>query len=348
MKEEPITETRAGRTARCAACLVLCICLSMQVQLQTMALQAASVQQDDKKAVSTDLNQASVFLKQSQPHVCTLTSCAMMLRRAALLSGSKDWQAVTEQSIRKDAWVEGVGLKWSFTAAGFCVAQQALSSKTELVNMLQQHPEGIVIYNTYKPHAILITDYTDGVFYCSDPSIGSPYGRYPVAQASITVESASRCWYIKSQPGTAKFADTITYKANNLTYQILNDEERTVVCTGAVKDKKSVVVPASVTINNHKYEVVQIAANAFAESEKLKNITIGQNVASIGKEAFSQCSKLKMVKVQSEHLQEIGADAFADVHKAVQIIFLSTEQMEKFAVLLSGASVPETASIIVQ
>lgn len=346
MKEEPITITRAGRTARCIACLVLCICLSMQVQMQTIALQAAAVQQDKKEAVSMDLNHDSVFLKQSQPHVCTLTSCAMMLRRAALLSGNQDWNKVTEQSIRKDAWAEGVGLKWNFTAAGFQVAQQALSSKSELINLLKSHPEGIVIYNTYKPHAILITDYTDGVFYCSDPSAGSPYGRYPVAQASITIESASRCWYIK--PGAAGFTDTMTYKANNLTYRILDHTQRTVACTGAVKDKKVIVVPDVVKIKGEEYEVVQIAANAFAESEKLKDITIGLNVSSIGQEAFSQCSKLKTVKVRADHLEEIGENAFEKVHKAIQIIFLSTEQMERFAVLLNGTSVPQTASIIVQ
>ncbi len=107
-------------------------------------------------------------------------------------------------------------------------------------------------------------------------------------------------------------------------------------------------MPDVVKIKGEEYEVVQIAANAFAESEKLKDITIGLNVSSIGQEAFSQCSKLKTVKVRADHLEEIGENAFEKVHKAIQIIFLSTEQMERFAVLLNGTSVPQTASIIVQ
>ena len=139
------------------------------------------------------LNGKDVFLKQSQARVCTLAASAMMIRRAAMLSGNADWKQITEQSIRKSAWSEGSGLKWSFKAAGITVAHKTLSSKKELISLLDKHPEGIVIYNSRKPHAILITDYTDGVFYCSDPANNKPQGRYPVSQASITVESAGRC-----------------------------------------------------------------------------------------------------------------------------------------------------------
>ena len=39
-----------------------------------------------------------------------------------------------------------------------------------LIQLLAEHPEGIVLYDRRQPHAVLLTDYTDGVFYCSDPA----------------------------------------------------------------------------------------------------------------------------------------------------------------------------------
>ena len=42
--------------------------------------------------------------------------------------------------------------------------------KAVLIQLLAEHPEGIVLYDRRQPHAVLLTDYTDGVFYCSDPA----------------------------------------------------------------------------------------------------------------------------------------------------------------------------------
>lgn len=181
--------------------LCLAICLSMTTQSVPASAAQAVLPQDTAAVTFAQLNASEVFLKQSQSRVCTLTASTMMIRRAAMLSGSQDWRQITEQYVRKYAWAEKTGLKWNFTAAGITVAQKTLSSKNELIQMLGEHPEGVVIYNTAKPHAILVTDYTNGVLYCSDPSNDKPGGRYPIAQASITVESAGRCWYVKNPVG---------------------------------------------------------------------------------------------------------------------------------------------------
>lgn len=142
-------------------CLLLCACLLIPMVFNTITASAA---ENGKAVTFAQLNDESVFLKQSQAHVCTLTSCAMMLRRAAMLSGDTEWDKITEQSVRKYAWAQGTGLKWNFKVSGFTVAHKSLASKNELVKLLGKHPEGIVIYNPRKPHAVLVTDYTDGVF----------------------------------------------------------------------------------------------------------------------------------------------------------------------------------------
>lgn len=195
---------RLSGIARLCVCMACCFCMLFQMVTCESVVLAA----DGQASVTFwQLNDPAVFLKQSQSRVCTLTSSAMMIRRTAMLMGNEDWQQITEQSIRREAWSEGTGLKWDFTTYGITVVHKTLASKDELIRMLEQHPEGIVIYNARKPHAVLVTDYTDGVFYCSDPSNDMPAGRYPIAQASITVESAARCWYVK-QPSVTVVKDS--------------------------------------------------------------------------------------------------------------------------------------------
>lgn len=345
--------TKNRRGIKTGILCIICFTFFCSLILQTVSGRAETKneQQAEEKTIVTfsELNDKEVFLKQSQAHVCTLTASAMMVRRAAMLSGNKDWKQITEQSVRKYAWTEKTGLKWNFTAAGITVTHKLLSSKSELIRLLDKHPEGVVIYNSRQPHAILVTDYTDGILYCSDPSNDKPSGRYPIGQASITAESASRCWYVK-KPVDLKVvkedADQLfDQTAGDLTYRILDEQAKTVICTGlASADSTVVTVPDKVTINGTEYQVVQIAEGAFANSENLKELTIEANVAAIEQKAFYQCKKLKKVTIHANKLQKIGTDAFAQIHKKAQILIVG-EQMETFAALLTGTSVPVTATV---
>lgn len=346
--EEKHTGWKAQTIKKYVICLIFCMGLIMQA-VPCKADTAMAGQGEERAAVAfSELNADEVFLKQSQMRVCTLTSSTMMVRRAAMLSGNKGWRQITEQSVRKDAWAEKTGLKWNFTAAGITVTHKALASKNELISMLGRHPEGVVIYNSRKPHAILVTDYTEGIFYCSDPSNDRPTGRYPIAQASITVESASRCWYVKSPANlTVSMEDAalaLEHRAGNLAYRVLDAQEKTVACVGRASEDAVLTIPDTVTIHGVVYQVAQIAEGAFANSDKLKEIMVGENVAVIGQRAFYQCKKLQKITIHAAKLQEIGTDAFAQIHKKAQILVVGS-QMEIFAGLLAGASLPVTATV---
>ncbi len=153
-------------------------------------------------ALAVDLNiDAGFYFKQSRGGTCTLTSAAMMLRRRAYLDGMNDWVDVTENSVRSTAW--SGGLSHSFTYKSMQVGYNTLpsnkSEKTEvLIQLLNEHPEGIVLYDRSQPHAVLLTDYTNGVFYCSDPAGNISAGRVPLSSASISIGSSSCYWYIVS------------------------------------------------------------------------------------------------------------------------------------------------------
>ena len=153
-----------------------------------------------------ELNQDGVFLKQERSGTCTLASTAMMLRRAAMRRGDVDWSQITEQACREAFWINGVGLPHRFTYDGMTVSHGRLpgggANRQILSDMLAQHPEGIVIHATGVPHAVLLTDCIDGVFYCADPAQSYPLGRIPVDQAYGTrVENSFAYWSVVATEG---------------------------------------------------------------------------------------------------------------------------------------------------
>ena len=165
-------------------------------------------------ALAVDLNvDAGFYFKQSRGGTCTLASAAMMLRRRAYFDGRTDWVDVTENSVRSTAWSNG--LAHSFTYREMQVAYATLPSnhqeKTQLlIQLLAQHPEGIVLYDRTQPHAVLLTDYTNGVFYCSDPAGNISSGRIPLTSSSVSIAQASCYWYVSSDHnGAALQADDL-------------------------------------------------------------------------------------------------------------------------------------------
>ena len=153
-------------------------------------------------ALAVDLNvDAGFYFKQSRGGTCTLASAAMMLRRRAYFDGLDGWVDVTENSVKSTAWSGGLSHSFTYNAmhVGYATLPSGTAAKTEaLIQILQEHPEGIVLYDRTQPHAVLLTDYTDGVFYCSVPSNGVSAGRVPLSSASISISGASCYWYITS------------------------------------------------------------------------------------------------------------------------------------------------------
>ena len=92
----------------------------------------------------------------------------------------------------------------------------------------------------------------------------------------------------------------------------------------------SVTVPDTVTIGGKKYKVAGIAPNAFLNQKKLKKITIGRNIKTIGKKAFYGCRNLKKVSVLTTKLKKktVGKKAFAKIHKKAVV---TVPKKRKFA-----------------
>ena len=170
---------------------ILMTVLMMVTMLPTVAM----------AATFEEINQQEVFLTQENNGTCTLASTAMMLRRTAMLRGDQDWQSITEASCREAFWIGGRGLPYKFQYDGMKVAHGRLpggeANRQILIDMLKEHPEGIVLHAPGVPHAVLLTDYTDGVFYCSDPAPNKPDDRIPIDQAHGTrIENSYKYWAV--------------------------------------------------------------------------------------------------------------------------------------------------------
>lgn len=170
------------------------------------------------------INQGEVFLKQEQRRTCTLASATMMLRRRAILDNNDCWRSITETAVRKVAWRSG--LKYKFDYLGMYVKTLGLCSngycteeeKTNyFISSLKNHPEGIVIYNHGKPHAVLLTDYDERThtFYCADPASGAKSGRIPLSECTIPgktqgekINAIAQVWFIEENKNQKKLEST--------------------------------------------------------------------------------------------------------------------------------------------
>ena len=93
----------------------------------------------------------------------------------------------------------------NITQVNFETKATTASKKKKLISMIEQHPEGVAIYSKYggKAHAVLLTDYTDGVFYVVDPVYGK---KVTMAESTLYSKRATQTsrlsalhsyWYIK-------------------------------------------------------------------------------------------------------------------------------------------------------
>ncbi len=104
---------------------------------------------------------------------------------------------------------------------------------------------------------------------------------------------------IASEDGSATYKVTEAGEnANSVTYEAPTD-----------KNQATVVVPATVTINNITYNVTTISDTAFAGNMKLTSVTIGDNVTGFSANTFKGCSNLKTVDV-GNGVTSIPANAF--------------------------------------
>lgn len=107
------------------------------------------------------------------------------------------------------------------------------------------------------------------------------------------------------------FADN-TFVVSNGKYIITDDKKMEVQYTGAVKKTvTSVSIPKTIKINGQEYKVTNIKSGVLRNNKKVKKLTIGENVKTIGKNAFYGCKNLKTIVIKTSNLTSTSVKAGA-------------------------------------
>lgn len=171
------------------------------------AIEGADVEvADDAAAVDAadegaDVDEASVaaakvpnevYVNQQESVTCTLAAATNMIRSRFYLSDNDSWKNITESSVHPYAWVNGMGLRGSFTytydgnSVSVGMTNVGGISVSTLKSLLNSHPEGVEIYSRNSTmHAVLVTDYEGDTFYCSDSDWGRTSDRIPLTSSLL-------------------------------------------------------------------------------------------------------------------------------------------------------------------
>lgn len=122
-----------------------------------------------------------------------------------------------------------------------------------------------------------------------------------------------------------KAAKGKTYTVGKFKYTITGaktDGTGTVAIAGTTysrSDKKfaSLTIADTVIIGDVRFKITSVSANAFSRYTALKNATIGNNVTSIGSNAFLSCKNLKKMTIKSAKLKSVGAKAFSGTYSKI-------------------------------
>lgn len=196
------------------SCMTLCSPQAHADELDTISEKISAALAEGmtvihSSALMDDSMASDFYFAQSGSGRCTITSVAMMIRRAAFLDERADWRAIDAASVTADGWTRA-GVKNEFTSAGYSVGITDIDGTREtLLAMLKEHPEGVAVYDPGVPHAVLLTDYDEqnDTFYCADPAAYYSGKRIPLADSwngechgksqDAVIAGFSQAWVIK-------------------------------------------------------------------------------------------------------------------------------------------------------
>lgn len=117
------------------------------------------------------------------------------------------------------------------------------------------------------------------------------------------------------KPAT-RVGTVFVYKKQN--YKIIKVRKE-VSFIHAERNKREIVIPATVRWNGVTYKVTAIAAKAVKNNKKVKSVTIGANVKKIANNTFFKCPNLKKVTLKSVKIIKVNKKAFKGVNKNLKI-----------------------------
>ena len=173
---------------------------------------------------------------------------------------------------------------------------------------------------------------------------------------------------LKKSPPAVQLRHTYTYKGLKYKVTKLSGKNGAVTIVGASdKKRKTLAIPATVTLHGIKCKVTAVGSNAFSgykkltkvtigsnvtaigakafyNTPKLAKVTIGKNVTAIGKQAFCKAKNLKSITIQTKKLKSIGKQAFQTISPKAKI-FVPKSKKSSYKKLLKNKGLKKTVKI---
>jgi len=298
-----------------------------------------------------------IYVKQQTSVTCTLASATMMLRARMYLSGNDDWSKITEPVLRPIAWIEGVGLRWSFTytlnGSSMTTSYKYVSgiSIATLKAVLDNHPEGILLYCGNSPHAVFLTDYEGDTFYCADPAntysgkriklgdslLGARYGSQTAVLRNVTLYSyistysiqqtgyLGECTYYPSS-GKIKITESTAFKSLPCISQSVD------VHIPAINSTWTVTGIYENTYGSYWYETeyngttcYAYAGNTAFQSGDYGDVTISRATAPTSIEEGDAFSVMGLIKSSKLPLDTVSAHVYSGSSASGDPVLTSTD-----------------------
>jgi len=140
------------------------------------------------------------------------------------------------------------------------------------------------------------------------------------------------------------------HNCNGAKYKVtktgISAKDRTVMYMGPEKkNRTSLNIPATVKINGNAYKVTAIAKKACQNNKKLKKVTIGKNIRTIGASAFAGDTKLKSIVVKSSSLKSVGKKALKGVNAKCKIK-VPKKKLKAYTKLFKGRGQKDGVKIV--
>jgi sorbitol-specific phosphotransferase system component IIA len=141
---------------------------------------------------------------------------------------------------------------------------------------------------------------------------GTQQYSYVSSSATLYVPVGTKSKY-EAIVGWTKFkaieeGEVMEAKVGDLNYSYVTGSKTATVIAGNYSNLESVTIPATITINNEKYQVKAIGNRAFNECYNIESLTIAEGIERIGEYAFYNDNFTELVLPSS--LKEIGTAAF--------------------------------------
>lgn len=149
---------------------------------------------------------------------------------------------------------------------------------------------------------------------------------------------------IKPSTPSLKIGTKVTDKKTKAVYKVTG--KNTVEYVKTTSKAKSITIPAIVTVNGVKYQVISIAVKAFVNNKKLTKVVIPTSIKNIGKQAFSGCKNLKSITIKTPYLtnKSVGAKAFKGIH-AKATIKVPKKQKKAYQKLLKARGIGKSVKV---